>query len=86
MIFQNIIKYFETGKVIGKPPMEEMQQMILRHSKMLLECKGEYTAVREMRQHVAWYTSGYHNSAALRRRINEAESIEELERMVYGES
>ncbi|MBQ7765255.1 MAG: tRNA dihydrouridine synthase DusB [Lachnospiraceae bacterium] len=84
-IFQNIIKYFETGEVVGKPPMEEMQQMILRHGKMLLECKGEYTAVREMRQHVAWYTSGYHNSAALRRRINEAESMEELERMVCGE-
>ena len=81
-IFQNIIKYFETGEVIGKPPIEEMQQMILRHCKMLVECKGEYTAVREMRQHVAWYTSGYHNSAALRRRINEAESMEELERMV----
>lgn len=84
-IFQNIIKYFETGEVVGKPPMEEMQQMILRHSKMLVECKGEYTAVREMRQHVAWYTSGYHNSAALRRKINETESIEELERMVCGE-
>ena len=69
---------------MGKPPMEEMQEMILRHSKMLLECKGEYTAVRAMRQHVAWYTSGYHNSAALRRRINEAESMEELERMVAG--
>lgn len=83
-IFQNIIKYFETGEVIGKPPMEELQQMILRHGKMLVDCKGEYTAVREMRQHVAWYTSGYHNSAALRRRINEATSMEELEKMITG--
>ncbi len=84
-IFANILHYFETGEIIGKPPMEEMQKMILRHSEMLVECKGEYTAVREMRQHVAWYTAGYHNSAALRRRINEAESMEELRRMVCGE-
>lgn len=83
-IFRNIIRYFETGEIIGKPSMEEMQQMILRHGKMLVEHKGEYTAVREMRQHVAWYTSGYHNSAALRRRINEAESMEELEQMIAG--
>ena len=81
-IFGNIIKYFETGEVIGKPPIDEMREMILRHSKMLVDCKGEYTAVREMRQHVAWYTSGYHNSAALRRRINEAESIAQLEEML----
>ena len=52
--------------------MSEMQQMILEHGHMLVAHKGEYTAIREMRQHMAWYTAGYPNSAAFRRRINEA--------------
>lgn len=49
---------------------------------MELELKGEYTAVREMRKHIAWYTAGYPNSAALRRRINEMESFAQLEAAV----
>ncbi len=60
----------------------EVCETILRHAKMELEIKGEYTAVREMRKHIAWYTAGYPNSAALRRRVNEIESFSELKRTV----
>ena len=48
----------------------------------MLACKGEYTAVREMRKHVSWYTVGYPNSARLRGMINSLESMEELEKCV----
>ncbi|MDE6893535.1 MAG: tRNA-dihydrouridine synthase, partial [Lachnospiraceae bacterium] len=61
---------------------EAVREIILRHAKMELAIKGEYTAVREMRKHIAWYTAGYPNSAALRRRVNEIESFEKLEEMV----
>lgn len=49
---------------------------------MELELKGEYTAVREMRKHIAWYTAGYPYSAAFRRTINEMETFEELGKAV----
>ena len=62
----------------GKPGWNEVCEMILRHAKMLTEEKGEYTAVREMRQHVAWYSAGFKGAASLRRRICEAQSLEEL--------
>ena len=35
-----------------------------------------------MRKHVAWYTSGYPNSSKLRGRINEAQTLEELEGLI----
>ena len=35
-------------------------------------------AVREMRKHVAWYTTGYPHSAKLRRMVNEIETFAEL--------
>ena len=38
--------------------------------------------MREMRKHVAWYTTGYPGSAALRREINAMESYDELEQAV----
>ena len=40
------------------PSMEEVKKTMLRHAKMQLEYKGAYTGMREMRKHVAWYTSG----------------------------
>lgn len=78
-IFKEINHYLETGECLERPSGEEVCKTILRHAKMELEYKGEYTAVREMRKHIAWYTIGYPNSAALRKRINEIESYQELE-------
>lgn len=77
-IFREINHYLETGKILEKPSAEEVCNTILRHAKMELELKGEYTAVREMRKHIAWYTAGYPRSAALRRQVNEIEDFETL--------
>lgn len=81
-LFHQIRQYLETGQKEGKPSIEEMTAMILRHARMLIDCKGELMAMREMRKHVAWYTAGYPGSAALRRRVNEIERYEDLERLM----
>lgn len=57
-IFKQIKEYLETGIVPEKPGLPEVREMMLRHARMQLECKGEYTGIREMRKHVAWYTAG----------------------------
>ena len=56
--------------------------MILRHTRLQIELKGEFTGIREMRKHVAWYTAGMRHSAALRRETNTISSYEELERLL----
>lgn len=81
-IFGQIDQYLKTGIVPEKPSREEVREMMLRHARMQLECKGEYIGIREMRKHVAWYTGGYPNSARLRAQINEVESYEELVRLL----
>lgn len=78
-IFRQILHYFETGKQLPKPDFSEMTEMLLRHAKMQLEFKGEYTGIREIRKHAAWYTAGYKNSSKLRGRINEVENYGQLE-------
>ena len=45
---------------------------------MEVEEKGEYTAVREMRKHIAWYTKGMQNSSNIRNEINTKNSKDEL--------
>ena len=81
-IFREVEHFLRNGEELPKPTSKELQETILRHAKMELEHKGEYTAVREMRKHIGWYTTGYPGSAALRREINAMESFEELEQAV----
>ena len=65
---------------------DRVRTMMLRHAALLKEYKGEYTAVREMRKHVCWYTAGYPHSARLRERINEMETMEQLEEIICMKS
>ena len=81
-IFSQVLSFFETGKVVEKPTFEEVAEMMLRHARMMLEFKGEYTGIREIRKHGAWYTAGYPNSAKLRVMINEVETYEQLEELL----
>ena len=83
-IFRKILHYFETGEHLAKPTLEEVTQMILRHARMMLEFKGEYIGIREIRKHAAWYTAGYPNSARLRVAINNVESFEALEELLMN--
>ena len=77
-IFQEIVSYLQTGIKKPRPSMEEVREVVLRHAKLQLAYKGEYIGVREMRKHLAWYTTGYPHSAKFREMINHVETMEEL--------
>ena len=77
-IFSRLNHYLETGELLPGPDGKEIREMILRHSRMLVRYKGEKPAMRQMRGHVAWYTKGLPNSAAMRNEINQVETMEEL--------
>ena len=66
----------------GDISISERKRMMKRHARALVEEKGEYTAVREMRKHFGWYTAGLRNAVAIRREVNHAGSIAELEELV----
>ena len=80
-LFHQIKTYQQTGILEEKPDLEEVIQMILRHARMQAAFKGEYLGIREMRKHVAWYIAGYKNSASIRRRVNEVENLQQLEKL-----
>jgi len=82
-LFAQVKEYLKTGQKIEKPTSEELVEMILRHGKLQVDFKGEYIGIREMRKHVAWYTTGYKNSAKLRGRVNEIETYDDLEKLMY---
>ena len=72
------------GLDYNKPSLEEVKEMIMRHAKMLIDYKGEYIGIREMRKHAAWYTAGFKGASKLRGCLNETSSIESLEEIIMG--
>ncbi|MGO5338110.1 tRNA dihydrouridine synthase DusB [Bilifractor sp. LCP19S3_H10] len=81
-IFRQVIHYLETGEVIPKATPKEVYDMILRQMELMVQYKGEYTGIREMRKHISWYTAGFPNSASLRRRINEVDTSDEIRELL----
>lgn len=81
-IFRELNHYFLTGEKFSSPSIQEVREMILRHARMQIEKKGEFTGIREMRKHVAWYTAGMRHSAGLRRESNLIADYQELEALL----
>lgn len=83
-LFRQIKEYLETSRKREKPSVDEAVKMMLRHARLSIEYKGEYIGIREMRKHVAWYTTGYPLAARLRLHVNEIESYQGLENLLSG--
>ena len=56
--------------------------MIIRHAQLLAAEKGEYTAVREMRKHVAWYIKGIPHAGEIRNQVNQIDEMREFYQFV----
>ena len=80
-IFGQINEYLSCGKEMTQSTADEIKSMILKHARMLIDAKGEYTGIREMRKHFAWYTTGMRHASGLRNEVNHVEHFEELEKL-----
>jgi nifR3 family TIM-barrel protein len=81
-IFHEIKTCLDTGVIPARPDVSQVRDMMLRHARMMIEYKGEFTGIHEMRKHVAWYSVGLYDSSQLRNRINMVESYEEMEALL----
>lgn len=81
-IFSRTREYLAHGIIPPIPTHQQIKETILRHAQLQLKYKGEYTGMREMRKHVAWYTAGMPHSASIRRQVNTVETYEQLEELL----
>ena len=81
-LFAQVKEFLSTGKKLDKPNVFEAVDMMLRHARLSIQYKGEYIGIREMRKHVAWYTTGYPLAAKLRQHVNEIEDYTQLEELL----
>ncbi len=81
-LFQRTVRYLETGEELPGPTPQERVRVALRHLDMLVELKGEYTGVREMRKHAAWYTRGLPGAALIRGLVMKAGTRSEMAEII----
>lgn len=81
-VFRQIRHYLSSGELLPPPSLAERLAVLGRHLDMLISQKGEYTGIREMRRHAAWYTKGLPKAAEIRLRLNQAESRADFARLM----
>ncbi len=68
------------GSEMSPPTLPAVREMILRHTRLAIQYKGEACAMRQMRKQIAWYTSGFPYSVKLRQRLGSIVTYAELEK------
>lgn len=77
-IFKELNAALHGEEAPPRPTVRELSMMMIRHLDELVQLKDEYSAVREMRKFVAWYTKGVKGAAKLRGKINNIETHAEM--------
>ena len=81
-IFRELDAAYKGLGIPPRPSDEERISMMLRHLEMLCRLKGESTGVKEFRKYIIRYTKGMHGATAVRRRANDAVSLEEMKEVI----
>ena len=83
-IFKRVVHYLETGELLEKPSINEKIDISIKHLKMLIQYKGEYIGIREMRKHLGWYIKGKPKSSEMRVIINSIEDPKKMEDLLLS--
>ncbi|ACV61200.1 TIM-barrel protein, nifR3 family [Desulfofarcimen acetoxidans DSM 771] len=81
-IFSSTVHFLDCGENLPAPSPRQRLSVALRHLELLIELKGEYIAIREMRKHAAWYTRGLREANRIREKINRAVSLSEIRELL----
>ncbi|MCQ2363202.1 MAG: tRNA dihydrouridine synthase DusB [Acidaminococcaceae bacterium] len=83
-IFRELAAYYRGEDIPRSPSYDERLDLALEHLNMLVDYKGEATAVKEFRRHIGCYIKGFPGAAAQRARFypitTRANFVEEVER------
>ncbi|MCO6416235.1 tRNA dihydrouridine synthase DusB [Siccirubricoccus sp. KC 17139] len=79
-----VAEYLATGEMPAEPALAEQLSILLEHYRDMLSHHGSQTGVRLARKHIAWYSKGLPGSAEFRSRINQVDSVVEVESLIQA--
>ena len=77
-LIKQIKTYFEEGILLPPTNIEEQVSYLKEHFDRLLELKGEYSAIREIRGIASWYLKGFRNVKDYKINLSRVNSKEEF--------
>jgi tRNA-dihydrouridine synthase B len=77
-IFRECLSLWNGSGIPEPTSLEEKIRTMVQQLDWLVELKGEYSAIREMRKHVGWYVKGLKGSAKIKHEVNKITGQEEL--------
>ncbi len=77
-LLKRLSHYLKTGEILPEPTVSDKINQALEHFNFLIENKGEYIAILEMRKHAAWYIKGIYGASKVKAQINNSKSIDEI--------
>ncbi|MBJ6361242.1 tRNA dihydrouridine synthase DusB [Paenibacillus sp. GCM10012307] len=72
------IQFLTEGEMVPDPTPAEKMRIAIVHMDRLVKLKGESTAVKEMRKHLAWYLKGLPGAARIKDNIMEETSRDKM--------
>ncbi|MNI08272.1 tRNA-dihydrouridine synthase C [compost metagenome] len=72
------VQYLTNGELTPDPTPEEKIRIAILHMDRLIDLKGEYVAVKEMRKHMAWYLKGMQGAARIKDVLMESNTRQEM--------
>lgn len=77
-IFNEALRHMGLTDKLINVDLSERVNTAIKHFLLLVEEKGEYVAIREMRKHIGWYFKGIPHATEIRRVINTLEKKDEV--------
>jgi tRNA-dihydrouridine synthase B len=74
----DIDRALKTGELPTEPPLAQRLDTAAEHARLLVECKGEHTGVREMRRHLTDYVKGFAGASGYRGRLTAVNTLDEV--------
>lgn len=81
-LFRELAQAFNGTEPDRPPPFGKIVDIMLDHCRRLQALFGEDIGIRQMRKWTAWYTKGFHGSAAVRGNLMRIKSIDDIAQAV----
>lgn len=78
-LFGDLAAAFRGEAVDSAPPMAVVSAALRDHARRLAEWHGDHVGVKDIRKHVGWYLQGYPVGPAIRKRLVQADTLEDFE-------
>jgi nifR3 family TIM-barrel protein len=83
-LFRDLADVFEGREPENPPDFGGVVDVMLEHARLLVLWAGEVSAMRTFRKHSSWYTKGFPGGAALRQRLMQVRTLDELGDVLGG--